>query len=172
MRKIKGSILFCSLTLLLSFSSALAQKRSFANEKALDNLLREYLIKHADVYTVDSLGRKARLSDKFILEEYGETVINRFNLKNDSVTTNINTTGIYAVRFADISSRPYLYFQTDNQIEFINLDPETFKLDALLKKVRKFFNKHSSHYTLKEKVQTIKGVMDTLQNNMFNEYSW
>ena len=157
----------------ICFSTAFAQgEDNFVRDTVLTKILRKYLIEHIDVYTLDSAGKKAPLDSAFIQEEYGNVFISSTNLKTDSIFSDKKLVGIYAYRFADVSSRPHLYIQFLNRLEFIDLDSKDFNLDKLLHKVMKFFKQYSKEFTLQERVKTIQGVMETVYYNKFAEYSW
>jgi hypothetical protein len=155
------------------FTTAYSQgKDNLVKDTTLSNKLRKYLIEHTDAHTVDSAGKRKPLNVKFIQEQYGDAMISSTNLKTDSVIINKKLIGVYAFRFADISSRPHLYIQNPNRIEFIDFDSRDFSIDALLKKIIKLFNKYPDQFTLQEKVKTIQGSMETLYYNKFAESSW
>jgi hypothetical protein len=164
---------FLKIAFVLLFISKEAysqEKNNIVRDTILEKKLRKYLIEHIDFYTIDSAGK--RKLDSFMQKEYKDVSITSGNLKTDSILLDKNLLGIYSYRFADISSHPHLYIQYSNKIEFIELDSKNFRLNKLLKKIMKFFKKYSNQFTLQEKVKTIQGVMETIYNNKFEEYSW
>lgn len=165
------TILFICFSIVYTGTVNSQGRDNIVRDIELSDTLRVYLLDHLDLHTFDSAGNAVPLDSAFLQEQYGQTCITSFNLKTDSIVMDKKMIGVYAFRFADISSRPHLYLQYPNRILFVDLDGE-FDLNQLLKKIMSFLDEISDQFTLQEKVKTIEGVMEIVYLNKFADYSW
>lgn len=155
------------IVILFCFYGNLFSQENYVNDPQLDTKLRKYLLERVDLYTFDDNNNKIPY-----VEAYANTLIASRNLKTDSIIKDKSVIGFYSCKYANITSRPHLYIQYPDRIEFILLDDKNFDLNKLMLKIIDFFNEYSASFSPQERVKTVQGIMETIYYNKFAEISW
>lgn len=172
--------IFFLIVLLLNVTYAAAQKKDAVDlahnniivkeDTVLLNKLKDYLLNHPSVFTKDSSGNFVNFTKEELIEMYKERLVYAANLRFDTISPDKSVVGIYRFGFSGFSERPWLYFRYKNKIEFIDLNQEEFKLNKILKRIRRFYRRYP--FTEIEKVRMLKGTIEVIHQNVYEDFSW
>ena len=173
-------VMFLFLVLLLNVTFSAAQKKEvvdFAQNNIIVNKdsillgkLKDYLLNHPSVFTKDSSGKFVNFTKEELYEMYKEHLVYTANLRFDTISPDKSVVGIYRFGFSGFSERPWLYFKYKNKIEFIDLNQGELKLNKILKRIRRFYKRYP--FTEIEKVRMLKGTIEVIHQNVYEDFSW
>ncbi len=173
-------VIFLLTVLLLNVTYAAAQKKDAIDftqnniivkeDTILLNKLKGYLLNHPSVFTKDSSGNFVNFTKEELIEMYKERLVYSANLRFDTISPDKSVVGIYRFGFSGFNERPWLYFKYKNKIEFIDLNQEELRINKVLKRIRKFYGKYP--FTEIEKVRMLKGTVEAIHQNVYEDFSW